>query len=51
MPIGDALVRQAEMDRQWGEAEEDVAAGRVHVADEAFFEELREHVRQASAKS
>ncbi len=51
MPIGDALMRQAEMDRQLDEAEEDVAAGRVQVADAAFFEELREHVRRVSAKT
>jgi Arc/MetJ-type ribon-helix-helix transcriptional regulator len=28
---------------------EDVRAGRVREADDAFFEELREHVRQRSA--
>lgn len=51
LALGDALMRQVAMNRQWDEAEEDVAAGRVHLADEAFFEGLREHVRQVSAKS
>ncbi len=51
LPLGDALMRQVAMNRQWDEAEEDVAAGRVHLADEAFFAGLREHVRQVSAKS
>ena len=50
MPISDALVRQAEMNRQWDEAEEDVAAGRVYEMDDAYFERLREHVRQVAAK-
>ena len=50
-PVSEALLRQVEMNRQWDEAEADVAAGRVHVADAAFFEGLREHVRQVSAKS
>ena len=50
MAIGDALVRQVQMNRQLDEAEEDVAAGRVHLADDAFFEELRAHVRRVSAK-
>ena len=50
MPLGDALVRQAEMNRQWEEAEEDVAAGRVYEMDDAYFERLREHVLQVAAQ-
>ena len=50
MPIGDALLRQVNMDRQWDEAEEDVAAGRVYDMDDAYFERLREHVRQVAAQ-
>lgn len=51
LALSDALMRQVAMNRQWDEAEEDVAAGRVHLADEAFFEGLREHVRQVLPKS
>ena len=47
----DALMQQAAVNRRLAKAEEDVAAGRVHLADKAFFEELREHVRRGSAKS
>ena len=48
--IGEALVRQAKLDQQWDEAEEDVAAGRVYDMDDAYFERLREHVRQVAAQ-
>ena len=48
--IGEALLKQVDVDRRLDEAEADVAAGRVQVADEAFFEELREHVRQVAKK-
>ena len=51
MPISEALLRQAEMNRRLELAEADVAAGRVHMADEAFFKELRAHVRRVPAKN
>ena len=47
--LSDALLRQAEMNRRLELAEADVAAGRVHVADEAFFEEIRAHIRNVVA--
>ena len=50
MPVGDALLRQAEMNRRLEAAEADVAAGRGFLADEAYFERLREHVRQVAAR-
>lgn len=50
MPISEALLRQAEMNRRLALAEADVAAGRVHVADAVYFDRLREHVRQVAAK-
>lgn len=49
LSISEALMRQVELNRRLEEAEEDIAAGRVHVADEAFFEDIREHIRQAVA--
>jgi prevent-host-death family protein len=48
--LGEALLRQVTLNRRLEEAEADVSAGRVHVADEAFFERLREHVLQVAAK-
>jgi len=48
--VGEALVKQAELDRRLALAEEDVAAGRTVLADDAYFERLREHVRQVAAK-
>lgn len=48
--LGDALLRQAAMDRRLEEAEADVAAGRVKEMDAAYFERLREHVRQVAAQ-
>jgi prevent-host-death family protein len=50
LPIGTALLRQVEVNRRLALAEEDVAAGRVVPADDAFFERLREHVRQVARK-
>jgi prevent-host-death family protein len=49
--VSEALLRQVVLNRRLEEAEADFAAGRVHVADAAFFDELREHVRQVAAKS
>ena len=48
--LSEALLRQAEMNRRLEAAEADVAAGRVHVADAAFFEGIREHIRNVAAK-
>ena len=48
--LSEALLRQAEMNRRLELAEADVAAGRVHVADAAFFDRLREHVRRVAGK-
>ena len=49
LTLGEALVKQAMLNSRLEEAEADVAAGRVHVADEAFFEGLREEIRRAVA--
>ena len=49
LTLGEALVKQAMLHQRLEEAEADVAAGRVHVADEAFFEGLREEIRRAAA--
>ena len=43
------LLRQAGMNRRLEAAEADVA-GRVHLADVAFFEGIREHVRRVVGK-
>ncbi len=48
--IAEALVKQVEVDRRLEEAEADVAAGRVHVADEAFYESLRAEIREVAAR-
>lgn len=48
--VGEALLRQSSLNRQWVEAEEDVAAGRVYDMDDAYFERLREQVRQVAAQ-
>ena len=48
--IGEALLKQVDVDRRLDEADADVAAGRVQVADDAFFDELRAHVRRVAAK-
>lgn len=47
LTLGEALVKQSVLNRQLEEA--DVAAGRVHVADKAFFERLREYERRVAA--
>ena len=49
LTISAALLKQVQINRGLEEAEEDVAAGRVHVADAAFFDDIREHIRQAVA--
>ena len=49
LTLAEALVRQVEINRRLELAEEDVAAGRVHLADDAFFEGLREEIRRAVA--
>jgi prevent-host-death family protein len=48
MSLGDAMVRQAGMERRLALAEEDVSAGRTIVMDEAYFERLHEYVRKVS---
>ena len=48
--IGEALLRQAEMNRRIDASEADILAGRVHAADDAFFEGIREHIRQVALK-
>ena len=50
MPISDALLRQVEMERRIALAEADVAAGRVHEGDAAFYDELRALARSVAAK-
>jgi len=48
--LSEALLRQAELNRRLEAAEADIAAGRVQVADAAFFDGLRDHVRRVAAK-
>ena len=48
--VAEALVKQVAVDRRLEEAEADVAAGRVHVADEAFYESLRAEIREVAAR-
>ena len=48
--ISEALVKQAAVDRGLEEGEADIAAGRTYLADDAYFERLREHVRQVAAQ-
>lgn len=50
LTISEALLKQVEVDRRIEAGEADIAAGRVHVADEAFFDALRDHVRRVAAK-
>jgi prevent-host-death family protein len=47
---GEALLRQVTLNRRLEEAEADVAAGRVHVADEAFYDSLRAEIRNIAAR-
>ena len=47
LSLSEAVLKQSVLNQQMEEAEADVAAGRVHVADAAFFERLREQVRQS----
>lgn len=48
--LGEALLRQVEIDRRLDLAEADMAAGRSYLADDAYFERLREHVRKSAAQ-
>lgn len=48
LTLSEALLRQAEVNRQIEKSERDIAAGRVHLADAAFFERLKEHARKGS---
>ena len=48
--ISEALLKQVEVDRKLDEAEADMAAGGGYLADAAYFERLREHVRKISAQ-
>ena len=50
LTISEALLRQVEINRRLELAEADVAAGRVHVADKAFYDEMRAYVRSIAAK-
>ncbi len=50
MPISDALLRQAEMNRRLDLAEEDVAAGRVQLMDDTYFDRLRDRLHGAAAQ-
>ena len=49
MTIGEALLRQSEMNRRLAVSEADIEAGRVHVADASFFEGVRNEIRQTLA--
>ena len=48
--IGEALVKQVEVDRRLEEAEADVAAGRTVVADDAFYEDLYAQIDKVAAR-
>ena len=50
MSISEALLKQVEVDRRLDAAEADMAEGRVYDMDDAYFERLREHVRQVAKK-
>ena len=50
LSVSEALLRQAGLNGRLAEAEADVAAGRVQEMDEAYFERLREHVKQVAAR-
>lgn len=43
--VGEALLRQAEMNRRLARAEADIAAGAVAAADAGYFATLRDQVR------
>ena len=48
--VGEALLRQVTLNRRLARSEADVAAGRAQEMDSAYFERLREHVRQIAAQ-
>ena len=51
LTLGEALVKQVALNKRLEAAEADAAEGRVHDADDAFFEGLRAHVRSIPAQS
>ena len=50
LTLSEALLRQSVLNRRLEEAEADVAAGRVHVADEAFYDAIRAEIRKVAAR-
>ena len=48
--LSEALLRQARLNQQLEEAEADVAAGRVHLADEEFYESIRAEIRRVASQ-
>ena len=48
--VSEALLRQVKLNQRLEEAEADVAAGRVHVADEAFYDSIRAEIRKVAAR-
>ena len=50
MSLGEALLKQVEVDRRLDAAEADMAEGGGFLADDAYFERLREHVRKTAAQ-
>ena len=50
LTLGEALVKQAMLNRRLEEAEADVAAGRVHLADDAFYDSIRAEIRKVAAR-
>jgi prevent-host-death family protein len=50
LSVSEALLKQAGLNRRLEEAEADVAAGRVHVADDAFYDGLRAEIRKVAAR-
>lgn len=48
--LSEALLRQATLNQQLEEAEADGAAGRVHLADEEFYESIRAEIRRVASQ-
>lgn len=50
LPLSEALLKQSVLNRRLEEAEADVAAGRVHLADDAFYDAIRSEIRKTAAR-
>lgn len=50
MTLSEALLRQAGLNRRLEEGEADVAAGRVHVIDAAFYDAIRAEIHKGATQ-